>query len=313
VRVFEAAARNASFREAAAELFVTPGAISQQVRLLEEHLGVPLFERLPRAVRLTTGGQVFFSAVTRHLRGIAQAAERLKPRADTVLLTVVPTFASRWLMPHLPHFTQLYPALQVRMDASLALVDFDREPFDLGIRYSQSGYLGLENHLLFSETVVPLCSPSYREAQFAHQDPAHAWKSARLLHENVPDFWPQWIAGVDFTGVDADAGLYFSHGLLVLSAAIEGQGVALQPLEFVERELASGTLVLADERKLETGRGYYLVWPRRELRPAVERFRDWVIAEIQSGTQLAQLPAFSNRAPSSGSKGSPAPAPHRPA
>lgn len=279
---------------------MTPGAISQQVRLLEDHLGVPLFERLPRAVRLTTDGQVFFSAITRHLRGIAQAAERLKPRADTVLLTVVPTFASRWLMPHLPHFTQIHPTLQVRMDASLDLVDFDRERFDLGIRYSQSGFLGLENHLLFSETVVPLCSPSYREAQFAHQDPVRAWKSARLLHENLPDFWPQWIASVDFAGVDADAGLYFSHGLLVLSAAIEGQGVALQPREFVERELASGALVLADDRKLETGRGYYLVWPRRELRPAVERFRDWVIHEIESGAQLAQLPAFSSIAGAGG-------------
>ncbi|MGA2549347.1 MAG: LysR substrate-binding domain-containing protein [Burkholderiaceae bacterium] len=293
VRAFEAAARHASFRLAAAELFVTPGAVSQQIRLLEDHLGVQLFERLPRHVRLTPAGQDFFAAVTRHLRGIAQASERLKPRADTVLLTVVPTFASRWLLPRLPHFTQLQPSVQVRVDATPALIDFAHEQFDLGIRYGRGGYPGLESHLLFSETVIPLCSPSYRAAHRAGAEGGLAWPAVRLLHENPPDdFWPQWISGIGFTDVDADAGMYFSHGLLVLSAAIEGQGVALQPREFVERELVSGALIVADDRKIETGRGFYLVWPRRELRPAVARFRDWVINEIESKAALAQLPAF---------------------
>jgi LysR family glycine cleavage system transcriptional activator len=296
VRAFEAAARHASFRLAAGELFVTPGAVSQQIRLLEEHLGVQLFERLPRAVRLTSAGQDFFGAVSRHLRGIAQAAERLKPRGDTVLLTVVPTFASRWLMPRLPHFTQLHPNVQVRVDATPALIDFAHEQFDLGIRYGRGGYPGLESRLLFTETVVPLCSPSYLTAHWNAAEAGLAWRAVRLLHENPPDdFWPQWITGIGFTEIDADAGMYFSHGLLVLSAAIEGQGVALQPREFVERELGSGALVVADDRNIETGRGFYLVWPRRELRPAVQRFRDWVINEIESKATLAQLPTFGAR------------------
>jgi LysR family glycine cleavage system transcriptional activator len=301
VRAFEAAARHASFRLAAAELFVTPGAISQQIRLLEDHLGVQLFERRPRAVRLTIAGQDFFAAISRHLRGIAQAAERLKPRGDTVLVTLVPTFASRWLLPRLPHFTQNNPDVQVRVDATPALVDLTQQQFDLGIRYGHGGYPGLESRLLFSETVVPLCSPSYRSA---HWNPEHsrlAWEEVRLLHENPPDdFWPQWISGTGFTELETDAGMYFSHGLLVLSAAIEGQGVALQPREFVERELDSGALVIADQRKIETGRGFYLVWARRELRPAVLRFRDWVINEIESKAALAQLPAFARQAPAGG-------------
>lgn len=297
MRAFEAAARHASFRLAAAELFVTPGAVSQQIRLLEEHLGVQLFERMPRAVRLTVGGQEFFAAVTRHLRGIAQAAERLKPRGDTVLLTVVPTFASRWLLPRLPHFTQLHPNVQVRVDATPALIDFSHEQFDLGIRYGRGSYPGIDSHLLFSETLVPLCSPSYAASHWKGNDPSDPWKAVRLLHENPPDdFWPQWISENGLVELDADAGMYFSHGLLVLSAAIEGQGVALQPREFVERELASGALVIADERNIHTGRGFYLVWPRRELRVAVARFRDWVINEIESKAALAQLPTFTARA-----------------
>lgn len=243
-----------------------------------------LFERRPRAVRLTAVGQEFFGAVSRHLRGIAQAAERTQPRADTVELTVVPTFASRWLMPRLGHFTQQFPGVQVRIDASLALVDLDDSRFDLGIRYGSGAYPGLETHLLLREQVAPLCSPGYRASHFDGQSGDSAWRAARLLHENPgDDFWPYWLssAGVAESGVEG--GLYFSHGLLALSAAIEGQGVALQPLEFVERELISGALVEADPRKIETGRGYYLVWPRRELRPAVERFRDWLITEVESG------------------------------
>jgi LysR family glycine cleavage system transcriptional activator len=296
VRAFEAAARHASFRLAAAELFVTPGAVSQQIRLLEDHLGVSLFERLPRAVRLTPAGQEFFAAATRHLRGIGLAAERLKPRGETVLLTVVPTFASRWLMPRLPHFTQLHPTLQVRVDATTTLIDFSHEQFDLGIRSGTGHYPALESRLLFSETVVPLCSPAYRALHRQSGRVELDWAQVRLLHENPPDdFWPQWIAGTGVTEIDADAGMYFSHGLLVLSAAIEGQGVALQPREFVERELASGALVIADERDIETGRGFFLVWPRRELRPGVQRFRDWVINEIEAKPALAQLPTFGQR------------------
>lgn len=284
VRAFEAAARRSSFRLAAEELFVTPGAISQQIRLLEEYLGVQLFLRLPRAVRLTPVGQEFFAAVSRSLRGIAQAAERVQPRADTVELTIVATFASRWLMPRLGHFTQRYPGVQVRIDASPDLVDLENSRFDLGIRFGGGIYPGLETRLLFLDTVAPLCSPSYRGAHFGPDSGPDRWRTVRLLHENPPDdFWPLWLAHAGIARPDGDSGLYFSHGLLVLSAAIEGQGVALQPLEFVERELVSGALVQADPRRIETGRGYYLVWPRRELRPAVERFRDWVINEVESG------------------------------
>jgi LysR family glycine cleavage system transcriptional activator len=291
VRAFESAARHASFRLAAAELFVTPGAVSQQVRQLEEFLGVALFYRLPRAVRLTDAGQEFYGAATRHLKGIAQAAERVRPRADHVTLTTVPTFASRWLMPRLPRFTQRYPKVEVRVDASSELSDLERDGFDLAVRYGLGGYAGFEERVLFEGVVVALCSPAYREAHFAGGSGPKTWRQVRLLHENPPDdHWPGWLAASGMTDIDAHGGMYFSYGLLAVSAAIEGQGVALQPVEFVERELASGMLVIADQHRWHTGRRYTLVWQRGELRQGVVQFRDWLVNEVESGVALAQLP-----------------------
>ncbi len=298
VRAFESAARHASFRLAAAELFVTPGAVSQQIRQLESYLGVSLFRRLPRAVRLTDAGQEFFVAASRHLRGIAQAAERVRPRADTVALTSVPTFATRWLMPRLSRFTHRFPQVQVSVDASSEVADLERDGFDLAVRYGEGHYAGFGSQKLFDAVVAPLCSPTYRAAHFAGGSDLATWRGVRLLHENPPDdLWPQWLAASGMDALDAQAGMYFSYGLLALSAALEGEGVALQPIEFVERELASGALVLADERTYATGRCYTLVWPGRELRSAVANFRDWIIAEVESGPALAQLPSVANPAP----------------
>lgn len=281
VRVFEAAARNGSFRAAADELFVTPGAVSQQIRMLEDHLAVSLFERRARAVRLTPQGQEFFAAVTRHLRGIAQAAERIKPNPDTVLVSVVPTFASRWLMPRLAHFTAARPAVQVRVDATATLVDFNREGFDLAIRLAPRAPADLASHVVLTERIVPLCSPGYREEHLTAAGQLD-WSRVRLLHEGPQfDYWDQWLASAAIRLPEADAGMYFSHGMLVLSAAVEGQGIALQPAAFVERELKHGDLVIAHPLELETGRAFRLVWPRREMRTAVEQFRDWMIQEAE--------------------------------
>ncbi len=148
VRVFESAARHGSMRRAAEELFVSAGAVSQQIRTLEDHFGVKLLERTPRALLLTAAGQEFYSAVTRHLRGIAQAAERVRPQDQQIALTVAPDFASRWLMPRLSSFAAQNPEVEVRIDATFALADFEREPFDLGIRAGFNVPTGLNPALL---------------------------------------------------------------------------------------------------------------------------------------------------------------------
>ena len=268
-------------RQAAEELFVTPGAVSQQIRALEEHFGLPLFDRIPRAIHLTAAGHEFYSAVTRHLRGIAQAADRLRPGDQQIAVTVAPDFASRWLMPRLGAFTTRYPKVEVRVDASFALADFENDAFDLGIRTSLYSPELLNSELLLRQRVSPYCSRPYFEKLFKKQAKADAWVHARLLHENHPfDLWTQWLGMRGLAESNAETGLYFSHGQLAILAAINGEGMTLQPGEYVEREVQSGALVVADRAIYESGLGYYLVWPRRPLRAPAEKFKEWVLALV---------------------------------
>ncbi len=250
VRAFEAAARLSSMRDAAAELFVTPGAISQHVRTLEGYLEVALFERSARAIRLTEAGQAFQSAVTRHLRGIAHAAEQLRPGEQRIAVTVAPDFASRWLMPRLRSFASLHPKVEVRVDASFDFADFDRDPFDLAIRTGREVPPQLNSEPLLRQTMRPYCSPDYFARVFKGRSKAAVWPHARLLHENRPyDMWTPWFAMRGLAEPNAEVGLYFSHGTLAILAAIEGEGVTLQPPQYVEREVHSRALVAADPER----------------------------------------------------------------
>ena len=261
---------------------MTAGAVSQQIRALEEHFGVTLFERLPRALILTAAGQEFFAAATRHLRGIAQAADRIRPRSQQIAVSVAPDFASRWLMPRLSLFAQLNPEVEVRIDASQAVADFEREAFDLAIRCALVVPAGVEARLLLRQQVLPYCSPAYHAAHLAPHVGSARWSRARLLHESHPyDLWRPWFSAKGYGDANAQVGLYFSHGLLAILAAIDGEGVTLQTREYVEREVDAGALVAADEEPFETGLGYYLVWPKRALSPAGERFRDWILSLVE--------------------------------
>ena len=270
-------------RRAAEELFVTAGAVSQQVRLLEEHFGVPLLERRPTGLLLTAAGQDFYTSVGRHLRGIAQAAERVRPQDQQISLTVAPDFASRWLMPRLSLFAAQNPRVEVRIDATFVLADFDRDPFDLGIRTLFDAPAGLHSRLLLRQRVWPYCSPRYLADHLTGSNGAANWQRARLLHESHPyDLWTPWFANRGLGETNAEVGLYFSHGLLAILAAIDGEGVTLQPAEYVEREIESGALVPADPQGFESGLGYHVVWPRRPMKPAAEKFKDWLLDLVEA-------------------------------
>ncbi len=283
MRAFEAAGRAGSMRQAAAELFVTPGAISQQIRILEDHFGVPLFDRTPRELRFTEAGREFHAAAARHLRGLAQAAERVRPLERPIALSVAPDFAARWLMPRLGGFAGRYPKTEVRVDASFALADFERDDFDFGIRTLTSEPLDLQYEALLKQRVQPYCSPAYFRRLFKRGDP-HRWDRVRLLHESQPyDLWTFWFARRGIVVTNTEAGLYFSHGQLAIVAAVEGEGVTLQPPEYVARELAQKTLVAADRGCYATGLRYYLVWPRRPLRAVAEAFKTWIIEAARAG------------------------------
>ena len=198
--------------------------------MLEAHLGLALTQRQGRGLALTDSGRTWHGEIARHLRAIALAAERVRPGRRVVQVTVVQSFGSRWLMPRLTKFTAREPEIEVRIDASPVLADLARDPFDLAIREGRGVYPEAD-----SVTPVPAGVLSGRESRRGHADaPAQrrpsTGRSARLLHEVTYDYWPDWIAMAAAADVDVARGLFFSHTMLALDAAVEGQGVALAPL-----------------------------------------------------------------------------------
>jgi len=293
VRAFDAVARLGSVRAAAEELAVTPAAVSQQLRVLEAHLGIALTQRHGRGLALTDSGRTWHGEIARHLRAIALAAERVRPGRRVVQVTVVQSFGSRWLMPRLSSFTAREPEIEVRIDASPALADLTRDAFDLAIREGRGVYPDVESVRLFPLEFVPVASAAVAR-QLKRRNGTVDWSRARLLHEVSYDYWPDWIAAAGVADVDVARGLFFSHTMLALDAASEGQGVALAPLCLADRELARGALTIVDPRPFAPGTGIYLAWPRRGLRtlsPAATAFRDWLIEEAQAAAAKAAAPA----------------------
>jgi LysR family glycine cleavage system transcriptional activator len=284
VRAFDAVARLGSVRAAADELAVTPAAVSQQLRVLEAHLGIALTQRHGRGLMLTDSGRTWHGEIARHLRAIALAAERVRPGRRVVQVTVVQSFGSRWLMPRLTKFTAREPEIEVRIDASPVLADLGRDPFDLAIREGQGVYPEADSVRLFELEFYPMASPAVARA-IRKRNGALDWTRARLLHEVTYDYWPDWVAMADVRDVDVARGLFFSHTMLALDAAIEGQGVALVPPPLAQRELARGALEVVDDRSYAPGTGIYLAWPRKGLRTlsaAAVAFRDWVVDEARA-------------------------------
>jgi LysR family glycine cleavage system transcriptional activator len=284
VRAFDAVARLGSVRAAADELAVTPAAVSQQLRVLEAHLGIALTQRAGRGLVLTESGRAWHAEIARHLRAIALAAERVRPGRRVVQVTVVPSFGSRWLVPRLPRFTAREPEIEVRIDAGPALADLARDPFDLAIREGGGVYPEAETECLFPLELFPVASPQYAR-QLKARGSTVDWPRARILHEVNFDYWPDWCAQAQRTDIDIARGMFFSQTMLALDAAIDGQGVALTPRFLAERELALGTLAIVDPHAYATGTGIYLAWPRRSVRtlsPAGIAFRDWLIDEARA-------------------------------
>ena len=286
LRAFDAVARNGSVKEAASELFVTPAAVSLQIKQLEAWGGTPLFTRRVREMQLNERGASFHQATTRHLRAIAQAAAQLKPSKAVVTVTTVPSFASLWLVPRLAQFTDQFADVEVRIDADPRLMDLSRSEFDLAVREGGGAYPGCVTQLLFTSNAVPVAVPSLARELRKNSG---RWQSVRLLHESVyASQWAQWFDGRGIAGVDATRGLHLSHTMLVLGAAKQAQGVALVPRFLVEDELAADTLALADDFELQVPIGYHLAWGKEQtLSPAAEAFRTWIIA-------LAQADKFSS-------------------
>jgi LysR family transcriptional regulator, glycine cleavage system transcriptional activator len=285
VRAFCAAAEHLSFKDAALSMHITPGAISQQVKQLEEWFGLKLFERKVRGVALTDAGAQFFNASQKALRHLNQAAQAIRPEEKIVRLTTVPSLAARWMVPRLAAFSRLHPQIEVSIDASVDLSDLENGPFDLAIRALNEAPNNLQAVKLFDEVWWPVCSPSYKRA-YVKQGKIHA--EARLLHEinltQTKELWLEWQRAHEDQSLQIleRKGAYFSHEMLAYQAAIQSQGVALANRPLIEKELGDKSLVLAADKPLNLGRSYYLVWSKKGTRQnnpkgSIQLFRRWIV------------------------------------
>lgn len=299
LRSFEAAARHLSFTRAAAELNVTQTAISHQIKALEEHLGLPLFRRLNRALLLTEEGQALFPAVRDALDALADAAARLRARetAGTLTVSTLPSFAVKWLVPRMSHFQDRNPGIDLRISAKEYLVDFARDGIDISIRFGAGNWPGVRAEWLIDEAIAPVCCPALLA------DLQHPRDLARvtLLHEEmVPlrDFpgWETWLAAVGVGGIDPTRGPRFSHTHLMLQAAMDGRGVAMGPLLIAADDLLARRLAQPFSFKLSTGFSYYLVYPPATAdRPKIRAFREWIAEEMrQHREEIASAKAIAD-------------------
>jgi LysR family glycine cleavage system transcriptional activator len=278
---FEAAARHLSFTKAAEELNVTHGAVSRQVKSLEEYLGVPLFRRLNRALRLTNEGQRYAQSVRELLDALAETTRRLRRTKETRGLTVSTTYSfTSWLVPRLGRFRAAHPDIDVRLQANDQLVDFARDNVDLAIRYGRGQYPGLVTERLIDDDYAPVASPALLKGRHPLKKPTDL-RNHVLLHEEMNEVdWRMWLMAAGVDGIGASRGPIFSHSNMAIQAAIRGEGVALGRTPLIQEELAAGQLVRLFDLRLKAEMAYYVACPARALeRPAVRAFRDWLLAE----------------------------------
>jgi LysR family glycine cleavage system transcriptional activator len=291
LRAFEAAARHLSLTRAAAELHVTAGALSHQIRGLEELLGVQLFERRVRAIALTAAGKLLYPGLQAGFTHIREAVEGLdRAGRDRVLvISAPPGFTAKWLVPRVYRFTSQNPEIDVRSSSSITYADFTRDGVDVAIRNLPIGAKvdpALVVEKLFEVSVVPVCSPRLLAA---HGRPAGAEELLRLplIHDDtlahLPQYrnWASWFAAAGLPNVDLSRGLRFDTTDHALDAAGEGAGVVLAHDLMAYDDLRTGRLVIPIRLMLSTGRAYHFVCPRsRSERPHVQAFRAWVKQEI---------------------------------
>jgi LysR family transcriptional regulator, glycine cleavage system transcriptional activator len=289
LRAFDAAARHLSFTRAAADMRVTPAAISHQIKELEDQIGVSLFTRTSRTMRLTREGEILQSAATQSLEALTHALHSIrKLKSPTQLrISASPSIGAKWLVPRLDRFLAAMPGADVRVDVSAALLDFERDDIDVALRFGEGNYPGLRSDLLFQDYVFPVCSPRIITKEKPLSTPRDLLKH-QLIHldweaQGLP--WPNWRMWMQASGIkdfDDTRGLHFSQTSLAVQAAINGQGVALGDSNLVADDLAAGRLIKPFELSLRAPPqyAYYVISPLETAdAPMVKAFREWCLRE----------------------------------
>lgn len=291
VKAFEAAARSKSFTRAAEELFVTPGAVSQQVKALETELGLRLFNRERQRLVITEAGREYLAVVRDALDQIALGTERLAQRQRSGVLTVSvsPDFAAKWLVGRLGRFAESHPEIDLRIAASDQRVDFARDDVDLAVRHGDGQWPELEVERLCAEQLFPVCSPKLTRGRNRITSAADLLKFPLLRLDDWTN-WGRWFETAEVT-TRPRPGPVLNRASMLIDAAIDGQGVALARTTLAALDLIHGRLVRPVDVSLGMPNTYWIVSPKATGRvPKVATFRQWLLAEAEDDAhRLSQL------------------------
>lgn len=284
LRAYEAAARHLSFKLAAHELNVTPGAISQQVKALEDVLGIQLFKRMHQSLLLTDTGQAYLPPIRNAFRMISDATERIVPGSvpKTLTVGVQSLFAVKWLLPRLNDFIDRHPAIDVQINTAIDFADLKDGRVDAIIRQGLGEHPGLRSDLVLYEKWTPVCSPGLFTGDPALRTPDDLRYHA-LLHDEFREKWAAWLNVHDVHNVDGTRGLRFSDERLAIQAAIAGQGVALGRRLLIEEPLRDGRLVRLFELELNDDFAFYLFTPQGTSGcTEIVALRNWLLSQVET-------------------------------
>jgi len=291
LRAFESAARHLSITQASNELNVTPGAVSRQVQLLEQYVGVSLLVRGHREISLTPEGAQYYRVVNKSIEKIREATQVLKGGDTRKPLKVrcYTTFAMRWLIPRLSTFHATHPKVKVILTTSLEMVNFKREDLDCAVRLGDGKWADVNSYRLVSNILVPVCSPSLAKLGPKLKKPTDL-RHFNLLHSIArADDWKYWLESCGAADkVDAYSGLTYQSSAMVYSAALEGHGIAMAQLFLVEDDLKAGKLVRPFPESVDMGDyTYYLLTPSgRKETTHMKQFRLWLLEQFSTSPSI---------------------------
>ena len=280
LRAFDVAGRFLNFRAAADELGVTQGAVAQQVRQLESHLGVPLFERLPKGLAFTSAGRSYHVNVAAAFEALRSATDQLKPEPGKVLVSVTPTFAAKWLIPNLPDFSAKHPDIDLRILATERVSSFHSDGIDLAVRQGKPPFgASLDAHLLFRQEVIAVATPSLVDGHTLPASP-QTISSMPKLHDSH-DLWPKFLGLLNIED-KGGRGLRLSQTSLAVDAALFGQGVALVSRFLVAEELEAKRLIQITRQTLSGEQDFYLLATRKsKQKPAIDAVVAWFLERAE--------------------------------
>lgn len=293
LKAFEAAARRGSFQAAAEELFVTPSAVSHQIKGLEAFLDLELFIRQTRRIVLTQAGEDYFKSVQKALLEIDRSTQKLisSHKSGQLHLGVAAAFLTRWLLPRLSSFHEQNPEVDIELSVIEGLIDFDASETDMAVYFGFGDWQGVEAHFLRHYRQAPICNPRLIE-KHPIETPDDLLAHTLLHVTKRQHEWPAWFQHVKVPFKERVKGISFSNGSLVAAAARNGLGIGLADVGFVSEEIASGQLVAPLTQSFKLDRSFYLVYQKnRVMTFAMKAFQNWLMEEMEKDNQLSQREA----------------------